>query len=136
MAQEPFPMADLCMACGFCCIGVVHSRALLDADEIELAQELGLRVDVFEDGTGFHLPCPQYRDGKCAAYQRRPRVCVNYQCELLQRCLAGQVALEEALSLIAQAKAMLGPLWDRLPGGKATPITFETLRQMTNRRPR
>src|SRR5512137_1768828 len=127
MIHEAFPTADLCMACGLCCIGVVHSRALLDADELEAAHELGLRVDVFEDGTGFHLPCPQYREGKCASYQRRPRVCANYQCELLQRCLEGQVTLEEALSLIAQARTMLDPLWDRLPGGKAMPITFETL---------
>jgi len=114
----------------------VHSHATLDANELDLARELSLRVDVFEDGMGFHLPCPQYQGDRCATYQRRPRACANYQCELLQCFLGGEVSLEESVSLITQAKVLLDRLWAQLPGGKATPITFQTLRTIVGKEPR
>ena len=83
---------------------------------------------MFEDGLGFHLPCPQYQANRCATYQCRPQACTSYQCELLQRFLVNKVSLEESLFLITQTKAMLDQLWTQLPDGKATPITFQTLR--------
>lgn len=124
---------ELCTRCGLCCQGVVHSHAALDVSELALAQELSLSVDTFEDGLGFHLPCPQYQGDRCAAYQRRPRSCEGYQCELLRRFLAGQASLEESLSLVRQTKAMLDKLWAQMPGGKATPITYRTLRAIIGR---
>jgi len=127
---------ELCLACGLCCAGVVHSHAALGADELDLARELGLRVDTFEDGVGFHLPCPQHREDRCAAYQRRPRACVNYQCELLQRHLQGEASLAESLSLVAQAKTMLDTLRAEMPNGSATPITLKVLRQVVDERQR
>jgi hypothetical protein len=133
MAEEAVRAIDLCKACGLCCVGVVHSHAALDMNELDLARELGLRVDEFNDGVGFHLPCPQYQGDHCATYQRRPRACVDYECELLQRFLAGQVTYEDSLSLVAQVKVMLDKLWAQLPGGKATPITFETLQAIVGR---
>ncbi len=123
---------QLCLACGLCCIGVVHSHAALSPDELDLARELGLRVDTFEDGVGFHLPCPQHQ-GKCATYQRRPRACVDYQCELLVKYLDGQVTFEESLALVTQANTMVESLRARMPGGSATPLTFKTLHQMMDR---
>jgi Fe-S-cluster containining protein len=124
---------DLCLVCGLCCQGVVHSHTALDTSELDLARELSLRVDMFEDGLGFHLPCPQYQDDHCTAYQRRPLACVNYQCELLRRFLAGEISLEESLFLIARTKEMVDQLWTRLPGGKATPITFKVLRAIVGK---
>jgi hypothetical protein len=100
-------MNDLCLACGLCCMDVVHRRVLLAADELDAAQELGLPVAQFEEGLGFHLPCPQYQDGRCAAYQRRPLACVHYQCELLERCWQSEVTIESAIALVTQARKML-----------------------------
>ena len=126
---------ELCTACGLCCQGVVHSHAALDLSELALAQELAFRVDTFEDGLGFHLPCPQYQGDRCAAYERRPRSCVGYRCELLRCFLAGQIDMEESLSLIRQTKAMLDKVRAQVPGGKATPITFRTLRAIIGKEP-
>ena len=114
-------------------MGVVHSHAALDTSELDLARELALHADVFDDGVGFHLPCPQYQNNHCATYQRRPRACVDYECELLQHFLAGQVTLEDSLSLVTQVKEVLDKLWAQVPGGKAVPITFETLRTIVGK---
>ena len=100
-------MNDLCLACGLCCTGVVHTRVPLAADELDLARELEMEVALFEEGIGVHLPCPQHRNGRCLAYDRRPRACVHYQCELLQRCWQGEVTIESAISLVTQARKML-----------------------------
>jgi Fe-S-cluster containining protein len=124
----------LCLACGLCCIGVAHSHAALGADELDLAREADLRVDMFEDGLGFHLPCPQYREGKCAAYLCRPRACVSYQCELLERYLDNQVTFEESVSLVTQARRMVDALRAKLPDGDTTPLTFKVLRQVVGGR--
>jgi hypothetical protein len=126
---------ELCTACGLCCQCVVHSHAALDLSELALAQELAFRVDTFEDGLGFHLPCPQYQGDRCAAYDRRPRSCEGYRCDLLQRFLANKIDLVESLSLIRQTKAMLDKVWTQVPGGKATPITFRTLRAIVGEEP-
>jgi hypothetical protein len=86
MAETGLAINDLCLACGLCCTDVVHRRVLLAADELPLAQELGLRVVAFEAGPGFSLPCPQYQGNRRATYQRRPQACAQYQCELVQDC--------------------------------------------------
>ena len=110
-----------------CCVGVVHVRVPLGADEVELARELALHVETFEDGLGFHLPCPQYRENRCATYHHRPRACVNYQCELLEHLLVGEISLEVSLSLVIQARAMI----DALRAQSAQmPLTLEMLRRM------
>ena len=108
VAEATLSMNDLCLACGLCCTDVVHRRVLLAADELILAQELGLQVVEFEEGLGYQLPCPQYQDDRCAAYQRRPVACVRYQCELLQKCWQGEVTIESAVRLVTQAKERLG----------------------------
>ena len=100
-------MNDLCLACGLCCASVVHTHVPLAAGELDLARELELQVAEFEEGLGFQLPCPQHRDGRCAAYERRPLACVHYQCELLQRCWQGEVTIESAISLVTRARKML-----------------------------
>jgi uncharacterized protein len=107
MAETSLSMNDLCLACGLCCTDVVHRRVLLTPDELARAQELGLRVVTFEEGPGFSLPCPQYQNGRCAAYQRRPQACAHYQCELLQRCWQGEVTFDAALALVMQARQVL-----------------------------
>jgi hypothetical protein len=135
LEDEAARAKELCTQCGLCCQGVVHSHVALDLGELPMAHELALRVDTFDDGLGFHLPCPQYQGALCATYLRRPRACMDYQCELLQRLLAGEVSLEESLSLIGQAKVMLDRVWAQVPGGRATPITFRTLRAIVGKEP-
>ncbi len=134
--SAPVNAAALCLACGLCCVGVVHTHVPLGADEMELARKLYLHVDMFEEGLGFHLPCPCYREGRCSAYDQRPRACVNYQCELLQRCLQGEMNLDEAMSIVAQAKTLLDALQAEMPGGSAMPLTLKRLRQVVDERQR
>ncbi|HSD83085.1 MAG TPA: YkgJ family cysteine cluster protein [Anaerolineae bacterium] len=130
MSEATPALNQLCLACGLCCVGVVHTRVPLAADELSLAHKLEMQVAEFEEGPGFQLPCPQYRADRCAAYQQRPQACINYQCELLQRCCEGAVTVEDALSLVAQAKRMLNQLRVRWPDRASTPLTFDRLRRL------
>jgi Fe-S-cluster containining protein len=107
MTETDLSLNELCLACGLCCTNVVHRRVLLAADELPLAQKLGLRVMVFGEGPGFSLPCPQHRRGRCAVYEQRPLACVHYQCELLQRCWQGEVTIGSALALVMRARQVM-----------------------------
>lgn len=124
MAETALSINDLCLACGLCCTDVVHRRVLLAAHELALAQEFELPIVEFSEGPGFRLPCPQYGEGRCAIYPRRPQACANYQCELLQKCWQGEVTIESALALVTQARTLLnGKSRDLLPAASAPPRT-------------
>jgi hypothetical protein len=119
--------SDLCLSCGFCCRGVLHLYAALEADEIPLAQELGMEVVPRSYGQAFRLPCPRFIDGKCSTYEHRPRVCPGYKCQLLRRYLQGDVTLERAQALVQTGEELMAaietslgaraagkPLWQQL----------------------
>jgi Fe-S-cluster containining protein len=90
-----------------CCQGLLHSHAALDQREIALARGLGLRLHTFPDGVGFYLPCSLYKAGLCYIYERRPRACAEYECDLLRRFAANELSLEACLFLVARIKRTL-----------------------------
>ncbi len=116
----------LCLACGLCCTGVLHPYARLTPDETGLALSLGLTVDSFKERPGFHLPCPLYQHPCCSIYTApRPRVCGDYQCDLLKKFLAGAISPEESLYIIGRARELLAKVTAQLPPGD----TFIRFRQ-------
>lgn len=104
----------LCTQCGLCCMGVIHQAATLDVDEISAAQELGLPVLDRAD-PGFALPCPRLAGTVCTIYDQRPRVCGRYKCQLLQDLESGDKSFDEAVSLVASARAQLAKLRLAMP---------------------
>lgn len=108
--------SELCLYCGLCCQGVLHSNAGLAAEEIALATRLGLSLYTRKDGnTAFYLPCPCHQDNKCTVYSAgRPRVCADYQCKLLMKYLQGEISLEESKLLIDKAKHLAQAVQHRL----------------------
>jgi uncharacterized protein len=102
----------LCTHCGHCCSGTVVAYASLGSEE-EVARGRRLRLPIYEKETGgsaFTLPCPRIEERRCGVYDDRPRSCRDYQCKLLQRFLAGEIALAEALGVVER----LGALTDRV----------------------
>ena len=108
---------SLCLECGLCCQGVLHSHAGLEPHEEASGIRQRLRLPLFNEGQdypAFALPCPQHREGRCAAYPDRPAVCERYECNLLARHRAGEIDLEQALSTVRRTKEVIARIRDRL----------------------
>jgi Fe-S-cluster containining protein len=105
----------LCLACGFCCDGTLHTHTVLLAEEVDAATDVGLVVDVVHDKPAFRQPCTMFRDGSCSIYERRPHVCRRYECALLKRTLGGDITLEQALRVVGVAQKQFGVFRSRVP---------------------
>jgi Fe-S-cluster containining protein len=111
---EPPDAAALCLACGFCCDGVLHSYTVVQGDEVARMTAMGLAVEAIQGKQGFSQPCPLLQAGRCTAYGQRPLTCRAYQCSLLRRYLAGEIALEKCSRVIQTARKQLA--WVRTQG--------------------
>jgi hypothetical protein len=97
----------------------LHGHALLSAEEIDQAREMGLRPIVREGGHLFPLPCPLYQGvgAGCPTYRYRPAVCQTHQCELLGEYLEGVINLAEAMAIVDEIKGLLRSIHGRIGGG-------------------
>ncbi len=110
--------ARLCLACGLCCLGLLHEWARLQEREIPAAHELGLRPEVLPDGPAFALPCPCHQDGRCTVYEQRLSPCREYRCKLLREYQDGQVTWDEGLRRVRRAQQLVAALRQRLGSPK------------------
>jgi Fe-S-cluster containining protein len=110
-----FDQSTLCLACGFCCDGTLHTNTILLAEEVDAATELRLAVGVVQDRPAFRQPCTMFREGSCSIYERRPLVCRRYECALLKRTMGGEISLEQALRVVSIAQKQLGVFRSRFP---------------------
>jgi Fe-S-cluster containining protein len=114
----PPPGSDataLCLACGFCCDGTLHTHTVLLLEEVNAATDVGLVVDVVHDKPAFQQPCTMFRDGSCSIYERRPHVCRRYECALLKRTIGGEFTLEQALQVVGISQKQFGVFRSRVP---------------------
>ena len=110
-----FDATALCLACGFCCDGTLHTHTVLLVDEVDDAAEAGLAMGAVPDRPAFQQPCTMFRAGSCSIYERRPHVCRRYECALLKRTLGGEITLEQALRVVGIAQKQLGVFRSRMP---------------------
>jgi Fe-S-cluster containining protein len=98
--------SELCISCGLCCQGIMERAAVLEPDEVELAEELNLKPFLTGEGIHkFHLPCPLIEGNVCSVYNSpHPNVCKEFQCILLDQLLSGEISLEASLKIISKIK--------------------------------
>lgn len=103
--SQPDAIAQLCPNCGLCCNGALFADVELRAgDDAGRLAELGLALGMKGVRRAFAQPCAGF-DGKlCRIYSDRPRRCRTFECGLLKRVQAGQLAPAPALKTIAQTK--------------------------------
>jgi hypothetical protein len=106
-AARPASGSELCLACGLCCEGVLHTYVAVTLFDRPRLRQLGLRVQSFGGHAGFGLPCPLCKNHRCAVYPPRLHACAAYRCDLLSQYLDGQLTLEAAQSLAAGARQLL-----------------------------
>ncbi|WP_257448923.1 YkgJ family cysteine cluster protein [Archangium lipolyticum] len=102
------PLSTLCLRCGLCCDGTLFTHVPLRPGEVAPLKALGLPVREREDGRSV-LPqrCAALDGRRCTAYAERPEGCRRYHCQLFSALSEGEVSLEEALSVVDGAHALL-----------------------------
>jgi len=99
--------SDLCRDCGLCCDGSLFYGVDLAGEEVEAAAANGLDPIVEDGAAQFRQPCPRFC-GVCGIYPDRPLRCRAYRCELLKRLERGQVEVESAYAIVAEAQRLAG----------------------------
>lgn len=118
----------LCLSCGLCCQGILHSYAGLEEEELGLAEELRLPVIDKDDRSAFRLPCPRYRDHKCSVYPKRPRVCGSYQCALLKGLLQGRLSFEACTTVVSEAQKLIREITEHMGTPSQTRSLWDEIR--------
>ena len=102
----------MCLACGLCCDGGLYDNVRLDEED---------RVRLAEHGIATQdrllHPCPHFVDQSCSIYEIRPWRCSDYQCQVLQQMLNGEMDAESAHALVDKAKGLRAELGSALPEG-------------------
>lgn len=101
---------DLCTECGLCCDGTFFGSVLVATTERERLERVGLRIVDADGARSMAQPCSALRGCLCAVYRDRPTACVQYQCLLRKRVVAGEVPLADARTTVAHMRALLATI--------------------------
>jgi uncharacterized protein len=112
--------SELCLACGLCCNGTLHTSVAVQPEHARLVRNLGLTVEKIGQELGFCQPCPLHQDDCCSVYPQHPPSCQEFQCALLQKYENGDITLADSLTIVRTAKelhaegfrAKLAESWD------------------------
>jgi Fe-S-cluster containining protein len=108
LSTTPQDTTALCLACGFCCNGVLHTYTKVAAREVDALQRLGTQVYAIqgENVFAFDQPCPHWQENRCAIYVHRPKSCRTYECLLYKKLAAGLISLPDSLEQLQKAQAL------------------------------
>ncbi len=123
------PGSQLCTACGMCCDGSLFSFVALSTEEARKLRLVG--AEVRAEGGFLKLPqrCGALDGNRCCTiYDERPFVCRRFDCLLARSLKEKELPLEEALEIVAEARARLNRLDGLLPKRKAGEPTGPVLR--------
>ena len=109
----------LCLACGFCCDGMLHTHTITQAAEVDRMAGLGVSLVDYRGKTGFRQPCPLHQAGSCTAYAARPAVCRGYECALFKRYAAGAITWGDAQAIVQSARDLRASLHQKLPAHRS-----------------
>jgi Fe-S-cluster containining protein len=101
------PPTSICIGCGLCCDGTLHGKTTVRPGDQAAVTAIGLEVAGDEGKRFFRQPCLRFSCGTCTVYDRRPGVCRTYNCSLLERVKAEEIAPAAALETIAKAKRLI-----------------------------
>lgn len=97
----------VCVACNLCCDGSLFNRVAVKPEEKERLQEKGRFYTKSNGEIRMRLGCHYLADnGQCECYKQRPRKCRTYQCELLKSVEAGIIPMQDAVSIVQEARML------------------------------
>ena len=111
--NKPAP-ETICLACGFCCNGVLFADLKLQPeDNARKLLALGLPLETTGQrrsrpgsapGKKLPQPCAAFDGCRCSIYPDRPRYCRQFECLLLKRLKLGKTTRAKALQTILKAQ--------------------------------
>jgi Fe-S-cluster containining protein len=105
---SPSSIGQLCPNCGLCCDSTLFADVELRAgDDARRLARLGLAVrPKTKSKRAFPQSCACFNGKLCTIYSERPKRCRLFECGLLKRVAAGNLAAGVALKKIARARAL------------------------------
>ena len=101
-------LSELCQRCGLCCDGALFTVTPLEAHEVAPVRARGLLPLARGDASpALAQPCAALAGLCCTIYADRPASCRRYQCLLYGSLAEGEVSLDEALTVVAGARAKI-----------------------------
>jgi len=119
---------ELCLACGLCCQGYLHSKAALGDMERSRAEMLNMEISEKKGKFFFVLPCPHHRRNFCTIYEDRFNVCRRYECALLEKWSCGEVSWDSALETIETLRARFQQIKSKSP----VPLPSLTIKSLSD----
>ncbi|HNT58159.1 MAG TPA: YkgJ family cysteine cluster protein [Syntrophales bacterium] len=119
---------ELCLACGLCCQGYLHSKAALGDMERSRAKMLNMEISEKKGKFFFVLPCPHHRRNFCTIYEERFNVCRRYKCALLEKWSCGEVSWDSALETIETLRARFQQIKSKSP----VPLPSLTIKSLSD----
>jgi Fe-S-cluster containining protein len=109
------PVSQLCPKCGLCCNGVLFADVeLRKGDDVQRLAELGLSLKKKGRKQAFAQPSACFDGTLCRIYSERPAYCQAFECGLLKRVQAGEMGVDAALKMIAEAQRLAEKVRGRL----------------------
>ncbi len=106
---------QLCLACGMCCDGTLFSFVAVSSDEAVALKAGGIPVTDDNGRLKLAQRCAALDGCRCTVYAQRPFVCRRFDCLLARSVAEKDLPLDEALGIVAEARARQARLEGLLP---------------------
>jgi uncharacterized protein len=101
--QSDSQSQNLCQDCGLCCDGTLFDSVTFHLqDALQPLQLAGISLQQKENEQYFLQPCAAHKNQSCAIYEHRPKVCREFQCQLLLQFQNGETSLEKAKAIVVE----------------------------------
>jgi hypothetical protein len=90
---------------------------------------LGLEVFADSKADRLRLPCAMLQGTACSIYEERFTVCRTFECRTLKAAKSGEIGIDAARDIIAEAKARLARVTDAGPELLQADARHRTFRQ-------
>lgn len=92
--------SSICLSCLQCCNGTLIGFVQLEREEIPALKGL-LEIEEDSNGDGIFLqPCKNLCDTGCTIYEKRPKQCAKFNCELLKSVEQKETDFDTAVEII------------------------------------
>jgi Fe-S-cluster containining protein len=95
---------NICIPCGLCCDGTLIGFVQLEREEVPVMRPI-LKVEEANGNGVFLQPCINYCGG-CGIYEKRPKQCAAYECQLLKSVEQNELEFDKAVEMINEVKEL------------------------------